>query len=88
MDKTITLKSDKNLFGKLIYLSQKKNLDMADVLKHALSPLPYELANADGSIRKNNKFSLATAILKDISSNVTVKQQSFQSHLQDGTSKY
>jgi hypothetical protein len=72
-DKNIILRGDKNLFGKIIFLSQKRSLDMKKVLSHPLGPTPFELANADGSIRKNNKSSLAANIFKDVSSNVIVK---------------
>ena len=39
---------------------------MYQVFSHPLGPVPYELANADGTIRKNNKSSLGREIMKTI----------------------
>lgn len=61
--------SDKNLFGIIIFLSQTRNLNMQDVLKYPLGPIPYELAIGDGSIRKNNKSSLGKEIQNNLSCN-------------------
>jgi hypothetical protein len=66
-DKTIILKGDKNLFSHLILISQSRNLTMSDVFCHPLGPLPYELANPDGSIRKTNKSVLGREIFGNVS---------------------
>ena len=44
----------------------RKNLDMRVVFAHPLGPLPWSLANEDGSIRKTNKAILARTLQKDI----------------------
>ena len=40
---------------------------MRDVLAHPLGPLPWALANADGSLRKTNKAALARELEKNVS---------------------
>lgn len=64
-DRNIILQGDKNLFGKMVLISQTRRLDMSEVFSHPLGPVPYELANADGSIRKNNKSSLGREVMKN-----------------------
>jgi hypothetical protein len=53
------LKADHRLFGRIILIASSRNLQMKDVLKHPLGPLPWALANCDGTLKKTNKASLA-----------------------------
>ena len=53
-DKEIMLKAD-NLFGMMIFISQRRNLDMKEVLSHPLGPTPLSLATGDGTLHKMNK---------------------------------
>ncbi len=63
-NKEIILKADKGLFGRMALIAQARNLNMRDVLAHSLGPLPLEIANFDGSLRKTNKSVFAKEILK------------------------
>jgi hypothetical protein len=64
--KTIILKSDRALFGKIIITSQARNLKMKEVLSHSLGPLPWPLATPEGLLRKTNKATLAVKLQKDV----------------------
>ena len=58
------LKADHKLFGRIILIANSRNLQMKDVLKHPLGPLPWALANCDGTPKKTNKASLARHLEK------------------------
>jgi hypothetical protein len=58
-NKEIVLKFDHKLFGHMLLVASSRKLDMKNVLGHPLGPLPWSLANCDGTIKKNNKASLA-----------------------------
>ena|SRR6218665_3431646 len=49
----------------MILIGQTRQLQMSKVLSHPLGPIPYELANPDGTIRKNSKSSLGREISKN-----------------------
>ena len=51
----IVLKADRNLFGHMIVVAQSREIDMKQVLSHPLGPIPWALANGDGSLRKTDK---------------------------------
>ena len=52
----------------LVYLvAESRKVNMRDVLAHPLGPLPWSLANADGSLRKTNKAALARELEKNVS---------------------
>ena len=65
--KQIVLKADRNLFGHMILIAQSRQLQIKDVLAHPLGPLPWTLANSDGSLRKTNKAALARELEKTVS---------------------
>ena len=46
------LKSDRNLFGHIIVVAQSREIDMEQILSHPLGPIPWALANGDGSLEK------------------------------------
>ena len=54
----IVLKADRKLFGQMIIVAQSRQVNMSEVLAHALGPLPWALSNGDGSLRKTNKAAL------------------------------
>ena len=66
--KEIVLKSDRNLFGHIIVVAQTRKLEMKKVLSYPLGPIPWALANADGSLRKTDK----AKFMNDIAQNVPV----------------
>ena len=59
------LKADKNLFGMMAVISHSRNLDMKEVLSHALGSIPWSLATADGTLRKTNKAVLSNNLEKE-----------------------
>ena len=62
--KTVILKTDRTLFGRMIVIAQSRNLQMQEVFTHALGPLPWALATPEGDPRKTAKAALATSIQK------------------------
>ena len=66
--KEIVLKADRNLFGHIIVVAQTRKLQMKKVLSYPLGPIPWVLANADGSLRKPDK----AKFMNDIAQNVPV----------------
>ena len=62
--KEVVLKADRKLFGQMILVAESRKLHMTEVLSHPLGPLPWALANSDGSLRKTNKAALARALEK------------------------
>ncbi|KAL8567726.1 hypothetical protein ACOMHN_009034 [Nucella lapillus] len=62
--RSVILKADRALFGRMIVMGQCRDINMKDMLSHPLGPLPWSLATPDGSIRKTNKAALATFIKK------------------------
>ena len=54
----IKLRADKALFARLTVLAQKRSLDMAEVMKYPLGPIPWSIAAVDGSLVKTNKSKL------------------------------
>ena len=63
----IILKADRNLFSHMILVAESRQLNMKDVLAHPLGPLPWALANSDGTLRKTNKAVLAKELEKNVS---------------------
>ncbi len=57
--KEVVLKADRRLFGNMILIAQNRKLEMGEVLCYPLGPLPWSLANADGTMKKTNKAVLA-----------------------------
>ncbi|XP_053399793.1 uncharacterized protein LOC123523028 [Mercenaria mercenaria] len=70
------LKADNKLFGHMVLVASSRHLDMKEVLRHPLGPLPWALANCDGTLKKTNKSSLARKLDKRADSGDTVPQSS------------
>ena len=51
----IVLKADHRLFGRMVLVAKSRNLQMKEVLQHPLGPLPWALANCDGTPKKNKQ---------------------------------
>lgn len=62
----IILKADRNLFAHMIIIAQSRKIPIKEVLAHPLGPLPWSLANSDGSLRKTNKAALARELEKNV----------------------
>jgi len=66
-DTETVLCADRNLFAWMIIIAESLNLQMQDVLKHPLGPLPASLACSNGFPRKTNKAQLGKELEKLIS---------------------
>ena len=63
MTKTTTaLKSDQEIFARLLLLKEKHGWSMKEILKYELSAFPLSLSTRDGSLRKTVKSKLFQAI--------------------------
>ena len=65
-DRSIILKADRSLFGRIIVISQERSLQMDTILSHPLGPLPWALSTPNGLLRKTNKASLASMLQKNV----------------------
>ena len=64
----ITMKSDRDLFGRLMIVANAREVNIREVLSYELSPVPCSLAHNDGSLRKATKSDLASALEDGINS--------------------
>ncbi|KAJ8415586.1 hypothetical protein AAFF_G00425660 [Aldrovandia affinis] len=60
------MKADRKLFAHMVLVAESRHLQMSDVLSHSLGPLPWALANGDGTLRKTNKAVLARGLEKQV----------------------
>ena len=57
-DEVVSQKADRDLFGKLLVAAGKRRLDLQEVLKYELSPVPMSLYHLNGDMRKTTKIKL------------------------------
>ena len=55
----VSLQAVRNQFAHMVLVAESRHLRISDVLPHLLVPLPWALANGDGTMRKTNKAALA-----------------------------
>ena len=60
----IPLKMDRNLFARMALIGQFQKIDLKEVFKYPLGPLPRSLANAYGLPKKTNKAKLMQLLEK------------------------
>jgi len=72
----VVLQADRKLFGHMVLVAESRHLQMADVLSHPLGPLPWALANGDGTLRKTNKAALARELEKQVLPTETIPEPS------------
>ena len=60
----VIVRTDNKLFARLLVVAQIRAMDIQDVLRFELGPLPWSLASADGSLCKTTKAKLL-ALLED-----------------------
>ena len=56
--KTKEIKAERNVFGQLVVLALKHDINMKSVLSFPLGPVPWALATADGLPAKTDKSKL------------------------------
>lgn len=64
----ITVKSDRDLFGRLMIVANAREVNIREVLSYEISPVPCSLAHNDGRLRKATKSDLASALEDGINS--------------------
>lgn len=74
--KHVILQADRNIFAKMILISQTRKLDMKEVLAHRLGPIPWALASPEGTLRKTAKSSLPNRLKKNLKPIEAVPEQS------------
>ena len=52
------LRTDRNLFARLLVIGQSRQMDLRQSLVHELGPLPWSLALFDGALVKTSKAAL------------------------------
>ena len=62
----VVMKADRNLFSQMILVTESRSVNMKDVPAHHLGPLPWALANADGSLRKTIKAAFGRELEKNV----------------------
>ena len=65
-EKLVTVNADRNFFGRLLIVSNVRQIDIKEVLSYELSPVPFFLAHQHGSVRKTAKSVLSSILEKDI----------------------
>lgn len=56
----------RDLFGSILYLSLERKIDMGEVLKYPLTPVPLSLCHVDGTMQKSPK----SALMKNLESRI------------------
>ena len=60
--KSVRVKAERNLLGHLLALCQSYDISLEKLFRYELSPIPWSLATADGSMCKTNKAQLLHAL--------------------------
>ena len=59
--RTMILKADRSLFGRILITGQSRKTEVKDMLQHSLGPMPWALTStAEDFPRKTNKKALAS----------------------------
>ena len=62
----VVLQADRNLFANMVLVAESRHLQMSYVLSHPLGPLPWALANGDGTLRKTSKAALVRELEQQV----------------------
>ena len=63
-DKIVEVRMERDLFGSILFLALQRKIDMGEVLKYPLTPVPLSLCHIDGTMQKTQKSTLMTEIEK------------------------
>ena len=72
--KEIVLRADRKLFAQFIIIAQSRNLQIKDVMKHPLGPVPWSLSTGEGALRKTSKSALAKELRKNVPVGESIQQ--------------
>lgn len=64
--KEVVVRADRNFFARLLVIAQSRAMDLRQVLKYSLGPVPWSLATPDGQIAKTTKSLLLHLLEKDV----------------------
>ena len=67
-EKLITVKADRDLFGRLLIVAGVREVNLRDVLSYELSAVPCSLAHQDGTLRKTVKSVMASLLEENVDS--------------------
>lgn len=62
----VALKADRNLFARLLVIAQTRDMDLREVFKHSLGPLPWSLSSTDGTLGKTDKSKLLELLTNQV----------------------
>ena len=62
----VMLKADRNLFSRLLVIAQTRDMDLREVFKHSLGPLPWSLSSTDGTLGKTDKSKLLELLTNQV----------------------
>ena len=85
-EKLVTVSADRKLFGRLLIVSQSRDINLREVLKYKLDSVPCALAHPDGSLRKTTK-SVFLGILKEevqVQTRLTLDYRTSTAYVIDG----
>ncbi|KAK3696845.1 hypothetical protein QZH41_003454 [Actinostola sp. cb2023] len=69
-EKVLTINADRELFGRMVVVARKRDIDLKDVLSYELSAVPIALAHTDGTLRKTTKSVLLSLLEEVIAQNI------------------
>ena len=68
--KLVEVRMERDLFGCILFLALQQKIDMGEVLKYPLTPIPpLSLCHVDGSMLKTTKVALLTDLEKRVQCN-------------------
>ena len=62
----MTVNTDRDLFGRLLVAANARQINLKEVLRYKLSPVPCSLAHQDGSLRKTTKSTFCSILKKNV----------------------
>ena len=66
-DKVVQLTAEKNIFGRIVIMSQQRNIEVKEIFCYPLGPIPWALASSMGTLKKTNKAILMPELEKNAS---------------------
>ena len=67
-DKAVSINADRELFGRLLVVAKKKEVNLKEVLSFELCSVSISLAHSDGNLRKTSKITIMNLLEKDVTS--------------------
>ena len=71
-NKELHVKMERNIFARLLHMALERKVDMGEVLKYPLTPVPLSLCHIDGAMRSTSKSKLMDNLKKRVRSTAPV----------------